>query len=89
MRNNEKKVSAVVIKPDQIGSLIKVKGLIDHCFEHKVMPILSSRTGESNDTIISHLAVGWELPMVKLGLIGRKNRLNELIRIKESIEKSI
>ena len=91
LKENEKKISAVIIKPDQIGSLVKTKELIDYCFKNKIMPILSHRTGASNDSIISHLAVGWELPMIKLGLIGgeRINRLNELIKIKENLQSNL
>ena len=87
LKDNENKISAVIIKPYKMGSLIKIKELIDYCLKNNIMPIFSNSSGMSNDNIISHLAVGWELPMVKIGLIGgeKMNRLNELIKIKESL----
>lgn len=82
-----RKVSAVIIKPNQIGSLVKTKEVVDFALKNKIMPVMSHRSGATNDNVIAHLAVGWGMPLIKTGLMGgeRINRLNELIRIKEKL----
>ena len=87
LKNAIRKISAVIIKPNQIGSLIKTKEAVDFAFKNKIMPVISHRSGATNDPIIAHLAVGWGLPLIKTGLMGggRINRLNELIRISEKL----
>ncbi len=83
----EGKISAVIIKPNQIGSLLKVKEAIDFAKDNKIVPVISHRSGETEDNSIAHLAVGWECPIIKTGIVGgeRTSKLNELIRINEEI----
>jgi len=54
-----------------------------------LVPILSHRSGETESNILAHLAVGFEVPFVKFGIINgeRIAKLNELIRIYESLNK--
>jgi len=84
----KKSVKAVIIKPDQVGSLIKVMEAIELCKRNNVIPILSHRSGETESNILAHLAVAFEVPYVKFGIIGgeRVAKLNELIRIYEKIK---
>ncbi|MAF50940.1 MAG: phosphopyruvate hydratase, partial [Nanoarchaeota archaeon] len=81
------KISAVIIKPNQIGSLLKTKEVIDIAKKNKIIPVMSHRSGETTDNAISHLAVGWECNLIKTGIIGgeRVSKLNELLRISELI----
>ncbi|MBU2639799.1 MAG: phosphopyruvate hydratase [Nanoarchaeota archaeon] len=89
IRLNEalKKISAVIVKPNQIGSLLKVKEVINIAKDNKIVPIISHRSGETEDNSIAHLAVGWECPIIKTGIVGgeRIAKLNELLRISEEI----
>ena len=87
LENAIRKISAVIIKPNQIGSLIKTKEVVDFALKNKIMPVMSHRSGATNDRMISHLAVAWNVPLIKTGLMGgeRMGRLNELIRIKEKL----
>lgn len=80
------KINAVIVKPNQIGSLIETKKLIDYAFKNKITPILSHRAGETLDTTISHLAVAWKIPIVKFGIDGkfREAKLNEIARIERA-----
>jgi len=82
-----KSVKAVIIKPDQVGSLIKVIEAIELCKRNNIVPILSHRSGETESNIIAHLAVAFEVPYVKFGISGgeRIAKLNELMRIYEKI----
>jgi len=84
----ENSVKAVIIKPDQIGSLIKVMEAIELCNRNNIIPILSHRSGETESNILAHLAVAFEVPYVKFGINGgeRISKLNELMRIYEKIK---
>ena len=81
------KINAVIIKPNQIGSLIKTKEIVDFAKENKITTVISHRSRETNDAMISQLAVAWEIPYIKLGIFGRERtaKIKEL----ESIEKEI
>lgn len=86
-----KGVNCVIVKPNQIGSLIKVKELIDYCKSKDIKCVMSHRSGETMDTTISHLAVGFEVPFIKCGISGveRKAKIKELINIEKEIGKEI
>ncbi len=50
--------------------------------------IVSARSGETEDTTIAHLAVGWSSGQLKVGSVVRSERLakwNEVIRIEEAL----
>ncbi len=82
------KINAVIIKPNQIGSLVKTKEVVNFAFENNITPVMSHRSGETNDAIIAHLAVAWEIPYIKLGIYGkeRKAKIDELVKIERSIK---
>ena len=53
------------------------------------MSIASARSGETEDTIISDLAVGWNIQQLKVGSFSRTERMckwNQCIRIGEQIK---
>jgi len=81
-------INAFIVKPNQIGSLYKVKEIVDYAKENNVVPVISHRSGETMDTSISHLAVGLEIPIIKTGIFGKERevKLNELIKIEEEIK---
>ena len=57
-----------------------------HAYNYKT--ILSHRSGETEDTLISHLAVGLNLGFIKTGSLCRGERIckyNELLRIEEKL----
>ncbi|MFZ8855835.1 MAG: enolase, partial [Candidatus Nanopusillus sp.] len=84
-----KSIKGVIIKPNQIGSVVKAYEVVKFCKENGLVPILSHRSGETESNILAHLAVGFEVPFVKFGIINgeRIAKLNELIRIYESLNK--
>ena len=79
--------NAIIIKPNQIGSLSETHATVKLAKENGIVPVVSHRSGETTDETIAHLAVGFNSPMIKTGAIGgeRIAKLNELIRIEEEL----
>ncbi len=75
-------INAVIIKPNQIGSLIEAAKVVEFCKKNNIKTILSHRSGETMDNILGDLAVGWGVDFVKFGVHGRE-RLVKLGRIME------
>jgi enolase len=75
--------NAVLIKPNQIGTLSDTLAAVKLAKKHNYVPVMSHRSGETPDETIAHLAVAWGCPMIKTGVVGgeRVAKLNELIRI--------
>jgi enolase len=80
-------INAMIVKPNQIGSLMEVKRVIEFCKKNKIKIIFSHRSGETMDNALGDFAVGFQADFVKCGLYG-KERLIKLKRIIE-IEKSL
>jgi enolase len=85
---NERLIDAALIKPNQSGTVSGARAALDACRSAGIMPIVSARSGETEDVSIVHLAVGWQAPMIKVGSITRGERTakwNEGIRIAERL----
>ena len=82
-----KAANAIIIKPNQIGTLTDAYETVRLAKENGVMPVVSHRSGETCDDTIAHLAIAFGAPMIKTGAIGgeRIAKLNELIRIEEEM----
>ncbi len=81
-------IDAALIKPNQVGTLSEAKSAFDACLASNVMPIVSARSGETEDVTIAHLATGWGAAMLKVGSIARGERTakwNEMLRISEAL----
>lgn len=81
-----KSIRGVIIKPNQIGSIVKTYEAVKFCKENGLVPIFSHRSGETESGIIAQIAYGMEVPFVKFGISGgeRIAKLNELLRIYEN-----
>ncbi len=80
--------NAVLIKPNQIGTLSETMATIKTAKEAGYKAIISHRSGETEDTSIAHLAVATGVGYIKTGSLSRTDRLakyNELIRIEEEL----
>ena len=80
--------NAILVKPNQIGTLTETANVIDLADRVGYRTILSHRSGETEDTIISDLAVAWHASQIKAGSLSRTDRLakyNQLIRIEEEL----
>ncbi|MCX5818512.1 MAG: hypothetical protein NT047_01145 [Deltaproteobacteria bacterium] len=79
---------AMIIKPNQIGTITGTKETAFLAQSHGMKIVLSHRSGETPDDSIAHLAVAWNALMIKTGVKGgeRLAKLNELIRIEQDFE---
>ena len=86
----EKVGNAILIKPNQIGTLSETIDAVLVAKKAGYGTIISHRSGETEDTSIAHLAVGLGAGQIKTGSMSRTDRVakyNELLRIAESNQK--
>lgn len=84
---DEKAGNAILIKPNQIGSLSETIAAVKLAKEHGFNTVMSHRSGETEDVTIAHLAVGLNCGQIKTGSLSRTDRVakyNELLRIAEA-----
>lgn len=80
----EELANSVLIKLNQIGSVTETIGCIRQTQEFGWTPVISARSGETEDPFISHLAVATGAGQLKVGSFSRSERMvkwNEVIRI--------
>jgi len=77
--------NSIIIKPNQIGTLTDTLNVVKTAREANYIPVASHRSGETSDTYLANLAVGYNCPIVKIGILGgeRLAKINELIRIED------
>ncbi|MDR2336548.1 MAG: phosphopyruvate hydratase [Candidatus Nomurabacteria bacterium] len=86
----EKACNAILIKPNQIGSLSETIDAVKLAKQNNFRTVMSHRSGETEDTTIAHLAVGLGCGEIKTGSLSRSDRIvkyNELLRIAEADSK--
>lgn len=82
----QRSMDAVLIKVNQIGTVTGAKEAVDAARQRGLDIIVSARSGETEDTSVTHLATGWQADVLKVGSITRGERTakwNELIRIND------
>jgi len=80
--------NAVLLKPNQRGTLTEVLRAWQAAQSAGYAGIVSARSGESEDTTIVHLAIGWGTGQLKVGSFARSERMakwNEALRIEERL----
>jgi len=88
VRTAEGACNAVLLKPNQVGTLTETLACWRAAQEAGYGAIVSARSGETEDVSIVHLAVGWGVPQLKVGSFARSERMakwNEGLRIEESL----
>lgn len=81
-------ISALIIKPNQVGTLSDVLTVTEMCKKAGIKRIVSHRSGETEDIVISHLGVATNSEFMKHGAPCRGERIeeyNELLRIEEEL----
>jgi len=81
--------NSILIKLNQIGSLTETLETIEMAKRAGYSCVISHRSGETEDTSISHVAVGTNAGQIKTGSLCRSERVakyNELIRIDEELD---
>lgn len=84
---DSKVANAILIKPNQIGTLSETIGAVMMAKRAGYKTVMSHRSGETEDVSIAHLAVGLGTGQIKTGSLSRSERIakyNELMRISES-----
>jgi len=80
--------NAVLIKLNQIGTVTETMRAIRRTQEVGWLPVVSARSGETEDTFISHLAVATNAGQLKVGSFSRSERMakwNEVLRIQRHL----
>ena len=80
--------NSILIKLNQIGTLSETIDCIEMALKNKIAPIISHRSGESEDTFISDLAVGLNIGQIKTGSMSRSERIskyNRLLKIEDEL----
>ena len=80
--------NAVLIKPNQIGTLTETLEAISMTKAAGWGTVMSHRSGETEDTTIADLAVGWNTGQIKTGAPCRSERLakyNRLLKIEDEL----
>lgn len=80
--------NTVLIKPNQRGTLTETLGAWQAAKEVGYSGIVSARSGETEDTTIVHLAIGWGVGQLKVGSFARGERMakwNEALRVEEAL----
>jgi enolase len=79
--------NAVLVKPNQIGTLSRTVETIQLAHDNGFKTIISHRSGETTDDAIAHIGAAFGCFGIKTGAVGgeRIAKLNELIRIEEEL----
>jgi enolase len=73
--------SAILLKPNQIGTLTELLSVVAIAKKNDVKCIVSHRSGETNDTFVSDLAVAIQSDYVKFGAPARGERVSKYNRL--------
>jgi enolase len=82
---DKKSINAIIVKPNQCGSLIEVKKVCEIAKKNNIKLIFSHRSGETEEDILADLAFGFQADFLKCGITG-KERISKIDRLIE-IEK--
>ena len=85
---DEKIANAILIKPNQIGTLSETLDAITMAVDAGYAAVISHRSGETSDATIADIAVGTRATQIKTGSLSRSDRVakyNQLLRIEEEL----
>ena len=86
----KKAINAALIKPNQVGTVSETLKAISITKSLGIANIISARSGDTEDSTISDLAVGWDIKQLKVGSFSRSERMakwNQCLRIGEKLSK--
>jgi len=87
---DKKIANAILIKPNQIGTLTETLAAIEMADQAKFASVVSHRSGETEDTTIADIAVASAATQIKTGSLSRSDRTakyNQLLRIEAELGK--
>lgn len=80
--------NAILIKVNQIGTLSETMDVVETARTNGYQTIMSHRSGETEDSLIADLSIGFKTGQIKTGSLSRSDRLakyNQLLRINEEM----
>ncbi|TET47298.1 phosphopyruvate hydratase [candidate division TA06 bacterium] len=80
--------NSVLVKVNQIGTVMEAHEVVKAAFDHGYNVVVSHRSGETEDSTIADLAVGWAACQIKSGSTCRSERLakyNRILRIEDRL----
>lgn len=80
--------TAVLVKPNQVGTLTGAVGVLQRARSAGLATVVSARSGETEDSWLADLAVGWAAGQIKVGSTTRSERTakwNRLLRIEHTL----
>ena len=83
-----KSINAIIVKPNQIGSLIEVKEVCEIAKRKGIKIVFSHRSGETEESILADLAFGFQADFFKSGITGKERevKIKRLIEIEKSLK---
>jgi enolase len=84
----KKIANAILIKPNQIGTLTETRAAIDMAYKAKYAAVVSHRSGETEDSTIADIAAATTATQIKTGSMSRSDRIakyNQLLRIEAEL----
>ena len=75
--HKKKAIDGIIVKPNQCGTITETINVINYCKENNIETILSARSGDTEENYLSHLAVGWDIDMIKVGSFSRSERTSK------------
>jgi enolase len=75
--------NAILIKPNQAGSVTRAETVVRHAHHAHYATVLSARSGDTEDTWLADLAVGWRTGQIKVGSTQRSERTAKWNRLLE------
>ncbi len=76
--------NAILVKPNQTGTLSDARAVVERAIGAGYAPVVSARSGDTEDAWLADLAVGWRAGQIKVGSLTRSERLakwNRLLQI--------
>lgn len=83
-----KSINSIIVKPNQVGSLIEVAQVVALCKKNNIKTIFSHRSGETLESCLADLAFGFQSDYIKAGASGKEReiKLQRLINIERKLK---
>ncbi len=83
-----KSINAIIVKPNQNGSLLKVAKICELAKKKHIKIVFSHRSGETEEDILADLAFGFQADFIKTGITGkeREAKIKRLIEIERKLK---
>ncbi len=85
----KKAINGIIVKPNQIGSLLEVKRVVELAKSKGIKTVFSHRSGETTESVLADLAFGFEADFLKCGITSeyRESKIKRIIEIEGGLKK--